>query len=61
VDHVKSSGGCVARDERWRFCSPEDASWGAVPVHDANRLRSAKRVTSPVSARTRVARTGPTP
>ena len=40
-----------ARESRCRFCSPEDASRGAVPVQDANRLRSANRVTSPTSAR----------
>src|SRR5918995_674873 len=27
-----------ARDNRWRFCSPEEASSGAVPVQDANRF-----------------------
>ena len=34
---------------------------GAVPVQDANRLRSVNRATSPVSARVRTATTGPTP
>ena len=34
---------------------------GAVPVQDAKRLRSAKRATSPTSARMRAATTGPTP
>lgn len=50
-----------ARESRCRFCSPEEASSGAVPVQDANRLRSANRATSPTSARTRAATTGPTP
>ena len=50
-----------ARESRWRFCSPEDASRGAVPVQEANRLRSANRVTSPTSARILAATTGPTP
>ncbi len=50
-----------ARDRRCRSCSPEEASSGAVPVQEANRLRSAKRLTSPTSARTRAATTGPTP
>jgi hypothetical protein len=40
-----------ARDSRCRTVSPEDVSMGAVPVQEANRLRSAKRVTSPTSAR----------
>ena len=34
---------------------------GAVPVQEANRFRSANRATSPTSARTRAATTGPTP
>ena len=34
---------------------------GAVPVQDANRLRSVNRATSPTSARVRAATTGPTP
>ncbi len=34
---------------------------GAVPVQDANRLRSANRLTSPTSARIRAATTGPMP
>ena len=50
-----------ARDRRCRFCSPEEASRGAVPVQDANLLRSANLVTSPTSARIRAATTGPTP
>ena len=50
-----------ARESRCRFCSPEEASRGAVPVQDANRFRSANRATSPTSARTRAATTGPTP
>jgi len=50
-----------ARESRCRFCSPEQASKGAVPVQDANRLRSANLATSPTSARTRAATTGPTP
>lgn len=50
-----------ARDSRCRFCSPEEASRGAVPVQDANRLRSAKRATSPTLARIRAATTAPTP
>ena len=33
-----------ARESRCRFCSPEEASRGAVPVQEANRLRSANRV-----------------
>ena len=32
-----------ARESLSRICSPEEASRGAVPVQDANRLRSAKR------------------
>jgi uncharacterized membrane protein YsdA (DUF1294 family) len=40
-----------ARDSRWRICSPEEASRGAVPVQEANRLRSANRATSPTVAR----------
>ena len=50
-----------ARDSRWRICSPEEASRGAVPVQDANRLRSANRAMSPTSARIRAAPAGPTP
>ena len=50
-----------ARDSRCRFCSPEDASRGAVPVQDANRFRSANRAMSPTSANVRAATTGPTP
>ena len=50
-----------ARERRWRTISPEEASMGAVPVQDANRLRSVNRATSPVSARVRAATTGPTP
>ena len=50
-----------ARDSRWRICSPEEASRGAVPVQDANRFRLANRATSPTSARIRAATTGPTP
>jgi hypothetical protein len=34
---------------------------GAVPVQDANRLRSANRAMSPTSAKVRAATTGPTP
>ena len=34
-----------ARDSRCLICSPEEASKGAVPVQDANRLRSANRAT----------------
>jgi hypothetical protein len=41
--------------------SPEDASRGAVPVQEANRLRSAKRAMSPTSATIRAAPAGPTP
>jgi len=50
-----------ARESRCRFCSPEEASKGAVPVQEANRLRSANLATSPTSAKTRAATTGPTP
>src|SRR5665811_570770 len=50
-----------ARDSRCRTISPEEASIGAVPVQEANRLRSANRAMSPTSARTRAAPTGPTP
>src|SRR6476620_7722966 len=50
-----------ARESRCRFCSPEGASSGAVPVQDANRLRSANRATSPTSARILAATTGPIP
>ena len=50
-----------ARESRWRLFSPDEASRGAVPVQDANRLRSANRVTSPTSARIRAATTGPIP
>src|SRR5665647_3086008 len=50
-----------ARERRWRFCSPDEASRGAVPVQDANRLRSANLAMSPTSARVRAATTGPTP
>ena len=32
-----------ARESRWRICSPEEASIGAVPVQDAKWLRSANR------------------
>jgi hypothetical protein len=42
-----------ARDRRWRMCSPEDASSGAVPVQEANRIRSANLAMSPTSARIR--------
>src|SRR6266508_3568463 len=38
-----------ARDSRWRCWSPEEASSGAVPFHDAKWLRLAKRVMSPMS------------
>ena len=48
-----------ARDSRWRFCSPEEASSGAVPVQEANRLRSANLATSPTSARIRGRDHGP--
>ena len=50
-----------ARESRCRICSPEEASRGAVPVQEANRLRSANRAMSPTSARIRAATTGPTP
>ena len=50
-----------ARDRRCRTISPEEASIGAVPVQDANRLRSANLATSPVSAKVRAATTGPNP
>jgi len=50
-----------ARERRCRFCSPEEASRGAVPVQDAKRLRSANRAMSPTSANVRAATTGPTP
>jgi hypothetical protein len=40
---------------------PEEASRGAVPVQEANRLRSANRATSPTSARIRAAPAGPMP
>src|SRR3954452_24017163 len=50
-----------ARESRCRLCSPEETSRGAVPVQEANRFRSANRATSPTSARTRAATTGPTP
>ncbi len=43
------------------MCSPEEASRGAVPVQDADRLRSVNRATSPTSARILAATTGPTP
>jgi len=32
----------LARESRCRFCSPEEASKGAVPVQDANRFDTAK-------------------
>ncbi len=44
-----------ARESRCRFCSPEEASRGAVPVHDANLLRSANLAMSRTSARVRAA------
>ena len=50
-----------ARDNRCRFCSPDEASRGAVPVQDAKRFRSPNRATSPTSAKVLAATTGPTP
>ncbi len=50
-----------ARESRCRTISPDEASMGAVPVHEAYRFRSVNRATSPVSASTRAATTGPTP
>jgi hypothetical protein len=50
-----------ARDSRWRTCSPEDTSIGAVPLQLANLSLVANRAMSPVSARIRPAVTAPTP
>ncbi len=50
-----------ARDSRWRTCSPEDASIGAVPFHDAKCALDGKRVMSPASISSRAAAEGPIP
>ena len=50
-----------ARESRWRVCSPEDASMGAVPFQDAKWLRSGNLVMSPTSTRSRAADEGPIP
>jgi hypothetical protein len=50
-----------ARDSRWRTCSPEDTSIGAVPLQPANLSLVANRAMSPVPARIRAAVTGPIP
>jgi hypothetical protein len=44
-----------------RFCSPEEASSGAVPFHEANLSRSANRWLSPTSTISRAAPDGPIP
>lgn len=51
----------VARESRWRCCSPEESSRGAVPFQEANRSRLAKRWMSPVSAKSLAALEGPMP
>jgi hypothetical protein len=43
-----------ARESRWRFCSPEEASMGAVPFQEAKWARLVNRPMSP-SSRVRTA------
>src|ERR1022692_4739313 len=50
-----------ARESRWRFWSPLEASSGAVPFQDANLPLSANRAMSPTSPRSRAAPEGPMP
>jgi hypothetical protein len=50
-----------ARESRCLVCSPEEASSGAVPFHDANLSRSANRWMSPTSTSSRAALEGPIP
>ncbi len=50
-----------ARESRWRTWSPEDASRGAVPFHDAKWPLLGKRVISPTSISSRAAPDGPIP
>ncbi len=51
----------AGRDSRWRFCSPEEASMGAVPFQDAKCPRVGNRDTSPMSPSSRAAPEGPIP
>ena len=50
-----------ARESRWRFCSPEEASIGAVPFQEAKCQRVGNRDTCPMSPSSRAAPEGPTP
>ncbi len=50
-----------ARESRWRIWSPEDASSGAVPFHDAKWPLVGNRVMSPTSISSRAAPDGPMP
>ena len=50
-----------ARDRRWRFWSPEDASMGAVPFHEAKWAALRNRSMSPMSPSRRAAPDGPIP
>ena len=50
-----------ARDSRWRFWSPEDASIGAVPFQEAKWARLVNRPMSPMSPSRRAAPDGPMP
>ena len=50
-----------ARESRWRFWSPEEASRGAVPFQEAKWARLANRAMSPMSPSRRAAPDGPMP
>ena len=50
-----------ARDRRWRFWSPEDASIGAVPFQEAKCPAVRNRLMSPMSPSSRAAPDGPIP
>jgi hypothetical protein len=49
------------RDRRWRRWSPEDASIGAVPFHDAKCAAVRNRAMSAMSPMSRAAPDGPIP
>ena len=50
-----------ARERRWRFWSPEEASIGAVPFHEAKCPAVRNRLMSPMSPNSRAAPDGPIP
>ena len=49
----------TARERRWRFWSPDEASIGAVPFHEAKCAAVANRSMSPMSPTIRTALDGP--